>query len=97
MPDLTKVDKTTIIFYMIFFQLLGIGRSPYKAIFGTEPKLGIDKTGLPEDVTSLIYNEQQLATALNVRTDVFEEEETTDEESTVVSEENIVEKVRFRI
>jgi hypothetical protein len=59
--------------------------------------LGIDKTGLPEDVTSLIYNEQQLATALNVRTDVFEEEETTDEESTVVSEENIVEKVRFRI
>jgi hypothetical protein len=59
--------------------------------------LGIDKTGLPEDVTALIYNEQQLATALNVRTDVFEEEENTDEESTVVSDEQNVEKVRFRI
>jgi hypothetical protein len=81
----------------LLIKLIGIGRSPYKAIFGTEPKLGIDKTGLPEDVTALIYNEQQLATALNVRTDVFEEEENTDEESTVVSEEQNVEKVRFRI
>lgn len=34
-------------------------------MFGSEPKLGLERAKLPDEVTALIYNEDQLEMALN--------------------------------
>lgn len=44
----------------------GIGRSPYMAMFGTEPKLGLSTTTLPSAVSSVLHTEEALETALSL-------------------------------
>ena len=43
----------------------GIGRNPYKAMFGTKSKLGISTLAFPKEVLSNIITEEQLAEVLN--------------------------------
>ena len=42
----------------------GIGRTPYEAMFGEKPHLGITATNLPEDIEKGLETEEQLAEAL---------------------------------
>ncbi|XP_070182237.1 KRAB-A domain-containing protein 2-like [Littorina saxatilis] len=42
----------------------GIGRSPFKALFGTEAKIGLRSTTLPDGIIDLIETEEELQKAL---------------------------------
>lgn len=43
----------------------GIGRSPYEAMFGQKPQLGITTSELPPEILDNIETEEQLEEALN--------------------------------
>lgn len=52
---------------LIFFRyllLLGIGRTPYKAMFGTDPKVGLSITVLSAAAMEEVNTEEQLQQAL---------------------------------
>lgn len=57
-------------------------------MFGCEPKLGVQKTEMPEEVTANIYNEEQLKTALNAGLDLAEEAQTEEIDQAEEAQEN---------
>ena len=44
----------------------GIGRSPYMAMFGAEPKLGLSTTTLPPAVSAVLQTEETLNASLSL-------------------------------
>lgn len=63
-------------------------------MFGIEPKLGLARAQLPEEMAEIIYNEDQLKMALNeepeaaeeVQAEIEEAEEVNDDENPCSSE-----------
>lgn len=57
---------------MIFYYA-GIGRTPYEAVFGIKPKLGVASDNLPNTIVSILETEEQLAEAFNEISDPIQQ------------------------
>ncbi|KAK9753690.1 hypothetical protein QE152_g1812 [Popillia japonica] len=51
-----------------------INRTPYKALFGADPKLGLSSSAIPKDVLSRITSEEELETFLNANAAIENEQ-----------------------
>ncbi|XP_029341461.1 KRAB-A domain-containing protein 2-like [Acyrthosiphon pisum] len=54
-----------------------IGRSPYKALFGCDPKIGLSSSNLPSEIIKKLTTEEHLADILNNIQPEHEKEEIT--------------------
>jgi hypothetical protein len=56
--------KISLLYSLLIDWLTGIKQSPYKAVFGIESYVGMEKLNLPEDTTNKIKTAQQLYAVL---------------------------------
>ncbi|XP_045450005.1 KRAB-A domain-containing protein 2-like [Melitaea cinxia] len=53
----------------------GIKQSPYQAMFGTEPKVGLTTSNLPLEIISRLHNEEDLKVAITEMNQNFDDNE----------------------
>ena len=60
---------------------VGVQNTPYKLVYGSEPRLGMLSLGLPDELIQGIQDEEQLAVILKENGIEWQEEDAADEPS----------------